>query len=142
MNTKKHLRTPLVAASAISNSVRIIIIIITIIIIPRWLLLLMLFLLLTTQSLLSSEKELVAEVEDDVEHSILIVHYQSFVSETLVDVAIVSAVIKAVLHLELVAVLVLVGVVTFVVDVLIAERFVLFHLAAFLASTFSTNWCD
>lgn len=68
-----------------------------------------------------------AEVEDDVERSVLIVHYQSFVSETFVDVIIVSEVAKAVLHLELVVI----GVVTYVVDVLIAERFVLFYLAHF-----------
>ena len=68
-----------------------------------------------------------AEVEDDVERSVLIAHYQSFVSETFVDVVIVSEVAKAVLHLELVVI----GVVTYVVDVLIAERFVLFYLADF-----------
>lgn len=79
-----------------------------------------------------------AEVEDDVERSVLIAHYQSFVSETFVDVVIVSEVAKAVLHLELVVI----GVVTSVVDVLIAERFVLFYLAAFLAGAFSSNWCD
>lgn len=72
------------------------------------------------------------EVEDDVEPSVLIVHYWSFVAVTFaataVDVVIVSTFVVAFSHLVLVVVLVF-AVATAYVNVFVAEHDVLFHLA-------------
>ena len=84
-----------------------------------------------------SAKKFVAELEDDVVLTVLIVNRQIFVVVTfaapIFDIVIASLVFVSVLHLDLVVALAFVVVAVYVIDVLVAVDVALLHFIVFLA---------
>ena len=84
-----------------------------------------------------SAKKFVAELEDDVVLTVLIVNRQIFVVVTfaapIFDIVIASLVFVSVLHLDLVVALAFVVVAVYVIDVLVAGDVALLHFIVFLA---------